>query len=49
MLNMCRLIFGSWKVVVLDIEFIVVKGITELEAKGIYVASLINNMRYWQK
>ena len=49
MLNMCRLIFGSWKVVVLDIEFSVVKGITELEAKGIYVASLINNRRYWHK
>ena len=47
MLIMCRPIFGSEKVVVLNIELSVAKGITDLEAKGVYVAALINNSCYW--
>ena len=49
MLIMCRYIFGSGEVVVLDSLFCVAKGITELEAKGVHVASLVNNRRYWPK
>ena len=49
MLRMCRPIFGSDKAVVLDSVFCVAKGITQLESKGVYVASLTKKRRYWPK
>ena len=49
MLRMCGPIFGSGKTVVLYSGFCVAKGITELKAKGVYVAYLIKKRRYWPK
>ena len=47
MLRICRLIFGSWKAVVLDSWFCVSKGTKELESKGIYVVALVKKQCYW--
>ena len=47
MLRMRRPIFGSGKAVVLDTVFFVAKGITELGAKVVYAAALINTGCYW--
>ena len=44
--RMCRTIFGSGKAVVLDSDFFVAKGITELESKGVYEIALIKKRRY---
>ena len=49
MLRMCRYIFVSDKSVLLDSGFFVAKVNTELEAKGVYAAALINKHRYWPK
>ena len=43
---MCRPKLGQGKDVVLDVGFCVAKGITDLEAKVIYVAALIKKRRY---
>ena len=49
MLSMCRPIFGSSKAVVLNIGFLVVKGIKQLESKGVYSGALIKKRCYCQK
>ena len=49
MLKMCRTIFRLGKDVVLYSVFFVAKFITELEAKGVYAADLINKRHYWPK
>ena len=49
MLRMCRPIFGSGKVVVLDSGFCVAKGIADIEVKGFYAAYIIKRRRYRQK
>ena len=49
MLRMCRPIFGSGKAVVLDRGFCVANDITEIKAKGVYVAALIKKRHYWPK
>ena len=49
MASMCRPIFGSGKNVVLDSVFCVAKGITELEAKGVYAEALIKKWRFRPK
>ena len=49
MLRVCRPIFRSGKAVSLDSIFCVAKGITDLEAKGVYVEALIKNQHYWPK
>ena len=49
MLRLCRSIFGSKKPVVLYSGFCVVKGITQIEAKGVYAAALIKKQRYCPK
>ena len=41
MLRICRPIFGSGKTVLLGSGFCVAKGITELEAKGVYATDMI--------
>ena len=46
---MCRPIFGSGKDVVLYSGFCVAKGITDIEAKGVYAEALIKKRRYWEK
>ena len=45
MLRMRIPIFGSGKAVVLDSGFCVAKGITDIEAKGVYTTALINKRR----
>ena len=49
MLSICRPIFGSGKTVVLDSGFCVVKGITNIEDKGVYASSMIKKRRYRTK
>ena len=49
MLRMCKPIFGIGKAVVLNSGFCVSKGITELEAKGVYSRALIKKRHYWPK
>ena len=49
MLRMCRPIFVSGEDVVLDSGFCVVKGITDIKAKGVHEAALIKKRRYWLK
>ena len=49
MLRMCITIFGSWKVVVLDSGFCVVKVITDIRTKGVHETALIKKRRYWLK
>ena len=49
MLRIFRPIFGSGKAIVLDSVFCASKGITELEAKGVYAAVLIKKRRYCPK
>ena len=49
MLRICRPIFISGKNVVLCSDFFVVKGIIEIEAKGMYMGSLIMKRRYQPK
>ena len=46
---MCRLILGTGEAVILDSEFCVAKGITELEAKDVYSGALIKKRRYCPK
>ena len=49
MLRMCRPIFGSGKAVILASGFCVAKGVTDFEAKCVYVAALIKKWHYWMK
>ena len=49
MLSMCKSIVGTAKYVILDSGFCVVKGITKLYSKGVYVVSLIKKRCYWSK
>ena len=49
MLRMCGTTFESVKAVVLNSVFFVAKVITDLKSKGVYVADLIKNRRYWPK
>ena len=46
---MCRPIFGSGKAIVLYSGFFVAKGISYLEAKGVYAIDLTKKRRYWPK
>ena len=48
-LRICRPIFGSGKAVVLNSGFFVAKGITEIEARGVYAAALIKKRSYRPK
>ena len=49
MLRMCGPIFVSGKAVVLESGFCVAKGITEIEAKDVYVEALMKKRRHWPK
>ena len=49
MLRICRNLFGSGKDVFLDSVICVAKGITDLEAKGIYSSDMFKKWSYWPK
>ena len=49
MLRMCGTIFGTGKALILDSLFCVTKGITEIEAKCVYVRDLTKKRHYWPK
>ena len=49
MLRMCKLIVGTGKEVILFSCFCVAKSITKIEAKGVYVGSLIKKRCYFLK
>ena len=46
MLRMCKPIFGTGKVVVLEIVFCVVNGITKIESKFLYAGFIIKKQPY---
>jgi hypothetical protein len=46
---MCKPIFHSGKVVILDSGFCVLQGIIELKKVGVFAAALIKKRRYWPK
>ena len=49
MICMCQITFGTGNSDVLDSGFFVVKGIVEMEARGVYAGALIKKWRYWPK
>ena len=49
LLRMCRCIYFSGRVVILDSGFCVLKGIVELYKKGVYAGAVIKKRRYWPK
>ena len=49
LLRLCKGIFGTGKVVILDSGFCVLKAIIELKKMGIYASAMIKKRRYWPK
>jgi hypothetical protein len=49
MWRMCKPLFHSGKVVILDSGFCVLQGIIELKKVGVFAAALIKKRRYWPK
>jgi hypothetical protein len=49
LLRLCKPLWGTAKMVVLDSGFCVLKGIVELKKRGVYAAALIKKRRYWPK
>ena len=46
---MCKTLYGTCKVIVMESDFCVSRGIVELERKGVYGASMIKKKHYWPK
>ena len=49
MLRVCKPLWFSGKVVIMDSGFCVLQGIVELKKKGVYATALIKKRRYWPK
>ena len=49
MLQMCKTLYGTRKVVVTDSGLSASRGIVELERKGVYGVPLIMKKKYWPK
>ena len=47
LLECCRTIFFTGKVVILDSGFCVLKAIVKLRSYGVYASALIKKRRYW--
>ena len=49
LLELCRSIYGSGKIVVLDSGFCVLKGLIALKKVGVFAHAVIKKRRYWPK
>ena len=49
LLTMCKPLYSTGKVVILDSGFCVLRGIVELRKKGVFAGALIKKRRYWPK
>ena len=49
LVEMCRSIYGSGKVVVLDSGFCVMKGLIALKKLGVYAHAVVKKRRFWPK
>ena len=49
LLQMCKCLYSSGTVVILDSRFCVVQGIIELLKKGVYAGAQIKKRRHWPK
>jgi hypothetical protein len=49
LLRLCKSLFGTGKVVILDSGFCVLQAIIELKKLGVYASALIKKRRYWPK
>ena len=49
LLRLCKGIFGTGKVVILDSGFCVLKAIIELKKMGVFASAMIKKRRYWPK
>ena len=49
LLRLCRSIYNSGRVVILDSGFCVLQGLIELRKLGVYASAIIKKRRYWPK
>lgn len=49
LLRLCRSLYGTGKVVILDSGFCVLQAIISLKKAGVYASALIKKRRYWPK
>ena len=49
LLRLCKPIFHTGKLVILDSGFCVLQAIIELQKRGVYSSALIKKRRYWPK
>jgi len=49
LLRLCRPLFGTGKLVVLDSGFCVLQALVELQKNGVFASALIKKRRYWPK
>ena len=49
LLRLCKNLYSTGKVVVLDSGFCVLDGLIELRKKGVFAGALIKKRRYWPK
>ena len=49
LLRLCKQLFGTGKIVILDSGFCVLKALIALRKKGVFAGALIKKRRYWPK
>ena len=49
LLRLCKTLYGTGRIVILDSGFCVLQGIIELRKKGVFAGALIKKRRYWPK
>lgn len=49
LLSLCKNLYGTGKIVILDSGFCVLEGLIELRKKGVFGGALIKKRRYWPK
>ena len=48
-MRLCKALYGTGKVVILDSGFCVLQGLIELRKVGVFGSALIKKRRYWPK
>lgn len=49
LLRLCKSLYGTGKIVILDSGFCVLEGLIELRKMGVFAGALIKKQRYWPK
>ena len=49
LLRLCKSLYGTGKIVILDSGFCVLEGLIELRKMGVFAGALIKKRRYWPK